>query len=138
MIIADTNVVSEFMKDSPNHDVLMWASTLDPADLTISVITVEEIERGIGRLPHGRRRSTLEQRWHSFLDAHRDTIAVYDLDAARATAHAVVEALGRGQPLSLADAQIAGICLAMGATLATRNTKDFAGIPGLTLTNPFA
>lgn len=138
MILADTNVVSEFMKDSPNHGVLMWASTLERADLTISVITVEEIERGLGRLPHGRRRSHLEQRWHSFLDAHRDTIAVYDLDAARATAQAVVNALNAGHPLSLADAQIAGICLATGATLVTRNTKDFTGIPGLTLTNPFA
>lgn len=138
MIIADTNVVSEFMKGSPDHGVLMWASTLDPADLTISVITVEEIERGLGRLPHGRRRRNLEQRWHSFLDAHRDTIAVYDLDAARATAQAVVTALDAGHPLSLADTQIAGICLTTGATLATRNTKDFAGIRGLTLTNPFA
>ena len=40
MIIADTNVVSEFMKDSPHHGVLAWARTLGPADLTISVVTV--------------------------------------------------------------------------------------------------
>lgn len=86
MIIADTNVVSEFMKDSPHHGVLGVARTLGPADLTISVVTVEEIERGLGRLPAGRRRNDLEQRWHHLLDAYSDTIAVYDVNVAQATA----------------------------------------------------
>jgi predicted nucleic acid-binding protein len=48
--------------------------------------------------------------------------------------------LGRerhGKPIALADAQIAGICLSRGATLATRNAKDFAAIDSLVLTNPF-
>lgn len=137
MIIADTNIASEFVKDSPHHGVFSWARTLEPADLTISVVTVEEIERRLGRLPQGRRRSVLEQRWRNFLDAYRDTIAVYDLNAAQATAHLIVDALDRGRPIALADAQIAGICLALGATLATRNTKDFAEIQGLALINPF-
>ncbi len=34
------------------------------------------------------------------------------------------------------DAMIAAICLANGATLATRNTKDFEGLD-LKLINPF-
>ena len=62
MIVADTNVVSEFMKDSPDRAVLAWAQGLGPADLTVCVVTVEEIERGLGRLPAGRRRRDLEQR----------------------------------------------------------------------------
>lgn len=137
MIIADTNVVSEFMKDSPHHGVLAWARTLGPADLTISVVTVEEIERGLGRLPAGRRRNDLEQRWHHLLDAYSDTIAVYDVNAAQATARLLVDALDRGRPMALADAQIAGICLALPAELATRNTKDFEQVRGLKLMNPF-
>lgn len=137
MIIADTNVVSEFMKDSPNRSVLTWAHALEPTDLTISVVTAEEIERGLGRLPHGRRQRNLEQRWRNLLNAYRDTIAVYDLNAAQATACLVVDALNRGRPIALPDAQISGICLALGATLATRNTKDFEQVQGLSLTNPF-
>ena len=62
VIIADTNVVSEFMKDKPDPTVLGWAQGLDAVDLTISVVTVEEIERGLGRLPDGKRRRNLEQR----------------------------------------------------------------------------
>jgi predicted nucleic acid-binding protein len=39
--------------------------------------------------------------------------------------------------MSLADAQIAGICLAGGYALATRNVGDFANTSGLTVINPF-
>lgn len=56
MIIADTNVVSEFMKDVPDPTVLTWAEGIDSASLGITVVTVEEIERGLGQLPQGRRR----------------------------------------------------------------------------------
>ena len=39
--------------------------------------------------------------------------------------------------MSLADAQIAGTCLARAATLATRNIKDLAHVEDLILINPF-
>ena len=137
MIIADTNIVSEFMKDTPDPHVLAWAHSVGVADLTISVVTVEEIDRGLGRLPRGRRRKDLERRWATLLDAFADTIATYDVPAARATARLVVASLDQGRPMSLADAQTGGICLTHAATLATRNVKDFSSIADLTLINPF-
>ena len=48
MIVADTDVVSEFMRERPDRSVEAWARGLGVGDLAISVITVEEIERGIG------------------------------------------------------------------------------------------
>lgn len=137
MIIADTNVVSEFMRDTPQEAVLAWAQKIDPAELTICVVTVEEIERGLGRMPTGRRRLQLESRWHRLVDTFAETIAVYDLPAARETARILVAAQDSGQPMSLADAQIAGICLAGDAQLATRNVRDFADTDRLTIINPF-
>ncbi len=129
MIIADTNVVSEIIKEAPSAGVLTWARTLGPEDLTISVVTAEEIDRGFGRLPHSRRRQDLERRWSSLLDAFADTIATYDLAAARATARLLVKGTDEGRPMSLADAQIAGICITNTATLATGNVKDLLPPP---------
>jgi len=137
VIIADTNVVSEFMRDEPDLTVLTWAGSLGPSDLTICVVTVEEIERGIRRLPMGRRRRQFEQRWQRLVAAFREAIVVYDVDAAEATAEVLVSTEAAGRPMSLADAQIAGICIAGGYQLATRNVRDFEAAADLSVLNPF-
>lgn len=108
-----------------------------PRELSICVVTVEEIERGLGRLPAGRRRRDLEQRWARLVDAFADTIAVYDVPAARATASILVTAESSGRPMALGDAQIAGICLSQVGQLATRNERDFTTVTDLTVINPF-
>lgn len=137
MIIADTNVVSELMRDHPDPGVLEWARKLSAGEVTITVVTIEEIERGLGRLPTGRRRAELEERWRWVIDQFADQVAVHDLPAARLTAAILVRAESEGITVGLADAQIAGICLARTCQLATRNVRDFAGIPGLEVINPF-
>lgn len=137
MIIADTNVVSEFMRDDPDALVMVWARTVAPADLSICVVTVEEIERGLGLLPAGRRRRDLQARWRDLVDTFADAVVVYDLPAAQETAAILVAAQAAGRPMSLADAQIAGICRAGGHELATRNVDDFSTVSGLALINPF-
>lgn len=137
MIVADTNVVSEFMKEQPHARVSAWAQQLGPADLIISVVTVEEIERGLGRLPAGAGQRELAGRWRRMLDAFADTVAVYDVPAAQATARILIHAQSEGHPMSLADAQIAGICRSGGYRLATRSMRDFAGVPDLVVVNPF-
>lgn len=137
MIIADTNVVSEFMKDQPHAGVLSWAREIDPGDLTICVITVEEIERRLGLLPPGRRRRELLLRWNRLIDSFAEAIVEYDLPAARETARILVAARSAGRTMALADAQIAGICVAAGYVLATRNVRDFSCAPEVTVINPF-
>ena len=42
-----------------------------------------------------------------------------------------------GRPITVEDAQIAAIALAGGLRLATRNEKDFVGILGLVVLNPW-
>lgn len=137
MIVADTNVVSEFMRDRPDSDVLTWASGLAEGEATICVVTVAEIERGLGRLAEGRRRVQLHQRWQQLVTAYAETIVSYAIDAARATATILVQAEQAGRTMSLADAQIAGCCLANNLALATRNTRDFASVTELEVINPF-
>lgn len=137
MIVADTNVVSELMRDRPDPRVLAWAAALGADEATITVVTVEEIERGLARLPSGRRRRTLFDRWQHLVGAYADTVLAYDLPAAQAAASALVHRERTGRPIGLADAEIAGICVSRRATLATRNIADFTDIPGLELVDPF-
>jgi len=133
VILADTNVVSEFMRERPDPRVAEWAGRLQPTAVVICVV-----ERRIGRLAGGRRRSELQSRWSGLLDAYADSILAYDVQCARMTAQVLVEREKAGRPMALADAQIAGIALVHGCTLATRNVADFRGIPSLELVGPFA
>lgn len=136
MIVADTNVVSEFMRDQPAPEVVSWAHTVHPRELAISVITMMEIEFGVGRLPEGRRRADLHSRWLRLNENFGEQFLPFDVAAARTTAELLADAERSGRPMGLADAQIAGTCVARGARLATRNTKDFQGIPGLSIIVP--
>jgi predicted nucleic acid-binding protein/plasmid stability protein len=126
-----------YTQDAPDPTVLAWAQGIDPTDLTICVVTVEGIERGLARLPDGRRRRDRDQRWSRLVEAYADAIAVYNLPGAQHAASILVAAEASGRPMSLADAQIAGICRAGGHALATRNVTDFATTSGLTIVNPF-
>jgi hypothetical protein len=50
----------------------------------------------------------------------------FDRDAARVYAEIAAHRFARGRPISQFDCQIAAIARARGATVATRNVKDFA------------
>ncbi|MCE1178128.1 MAG: type II toxin-antitoxin system VapC family toxin [Micrococcales bacterium] len=137
MILADTNVVSEFMSSRPQPAVLEWAATVPPDELAIPAVVVQEMEYGIYRLDDGPRQRDLLRTWRLTLAAFADRVVPYDHRAAERTAATLVDAERRGRRMSLADAQIAGIAVAHDAQLATRNTRDFEGVEGLQLLNPF-
>ena len=66
----------------------------------------------------------MQQGWTRLLDTFAETVVVYDLVAARETAAVLVAAEGSGRGRTLADAQIARICLAGGHDLATRVVRN--------------
>jgi toxin FitB len=66
MIVLDANVVSELMKAEPAYRVRDWLAVTDDTTIT-TAITVMEIEYGIGRLPGGKRKLDLAQRFASGL-----------------------------------------------------------------------
>lgn len=137
MIVLDTNVISEIFRPSPEPRVLEWLASLT-GDVAITSITLAELLAGIRRLPEGRRKDELARGIDEAVALYRGSRAVLAFDADAAGRYAEVLALreAAGAPISTADAQIAAICLARGATCATRNVKDFQHT-GVELVNPW-
>jgi predicted nucleic acid-binding protein len=131
VIVVDTNVVSELMRSSPSAGVVRWVRDRKPGELFTTAITIAEVLYGIARLPDGRPKTLLESTAKDVFTAFADQILAFDARAAQEYA-AVVSVRERvGAPIDGFDAQIAAICRSHGATLATRNVKDFenTGVP---------
>lgn len=137
MIILDTNVISELTRQAPAPGVMSWLDSLSAADVATTAITAAEMLCGVARLPSGRRKTELAAAVDGLLsDDFRGRILVFDEPAARRYADIVTARERVGRPIGAADAQIAAICRATDAALATRNTDDFAGT-GIELINPW-
>jgi toxin FitB len=136
VIVADTNVVSELMRAEPSPAVRTWVLARGHHELRITAITVAEILYGIERLPSGRRKDTLRQAAVDVFSRFTEDVLPFDAAAATVYPEIVDQRDRQGTPISGYDAQIAAICQANDASLATRNEKDFAGV-GVELINPW-
>ncbi|VVO08807.1 type II toxin-antitoxin system VapC family toxin [Pseudomonas fluorescens] len=137
MIVLDTNVLSEFMRAEPATQVLAWVDAQPAMDLAISAITVAEILHGIARLPAGKRKQGLEaQAMAMFEEDFAGKILPFDAHGAVEYAMLVAGSEANGRAVSMADAQIAAICRVHGASIATRNVRDFE-FSGLSVINPW-
>lgn len=137
MILLDTNVVSEVMRPSPNGLVLRWLNETPTADLFVSSITIAELWYGICALPAGQRREALATQFAQFIEqGFQQRTLVFDAPAAQVYGEMMGEHRHNGAPMSVLDRQIAAIARTHYATLATRNTHDFAEC-GVPLINPW-
>jgi predicted nucleic acid-binding protein len=137
MILLDTNVISELMRQAPDPSVVAWLDDQPQYRLYISAITRAEIESGIAILPGGQRKQGLQAAaLRMFAEFHGRCLA-FDEPAASRYAALVCARLRAGRPISVEDAQIAAMAVAGGFVLATRNVRDFAEIDGLSVVDPF-
>lgn len=134
MIVIDTNVVSEMMRDEPDRKVLAWSETA--GRLYTTAVALAEVNYGIARLPEGHRKDRLAATAASVFADFDEVIVAFDARAARRYGEVVAGRERVGRPIATADAQIAAMCAAREATLATRNTGDFEGT-GINLVNPW-
>ena len=137
MIILDTNILSELTRRAPDAGVLTWVDSRPTDELATTAISAAELLSSVARLPTGRRRTQLEEAVHMMIrEDFRGRVEPFDILAAQHYAAVVTQREKTGRPIAAADAQIAAICRARGATLATRNTKDFEDT-GVGLVSPW-
>ena len=138
MILLDTNVVSEFMKASPDTGVMDWLNVRAKLDFYLCTPVIAEIRYGVAQLPDGKRKENLLVACEG---VETEIFAGRVLGFDRLAAHRYAELRARrretGKPISVMDAMIAAIALAHAMTLATRNVRDFEGL-GVPLVDPFS
>ncbi|MGA9070980.1 MAG: type II toxin-antitoxin system VapC family toxin [Terracidiphilus sp.] len=138
MIILDTNVVSEFMRITPDARVPLWLDQQPRTSIWTTSVTVFEIRFGLETMPAGKRRNAHMASFERWLkEVVEERIAGYDEAAARRSAELAAERQRRGRPGELRDTMIAGIVLAQHAKLATRNVRHFEEIAA-SVVNPWA
>lgn len=132
--LLDTNVVSEAIRPQPNQTV-MGNFKRYQGEMTIAAPVWHELRFGWLRLPEGQRRDAIGR----FVQDVVGQLPVLPYDASAARIHAELRSQRAlvGQTLPFVDGQIAAIAIAHGATLVTRNTKDFAGLQGLRMVDWF-
>jgi predicted nucleic acid-binding protein len=137
VIILDTNVVSEVLKPAPQPRVLEWLAGQPRASLFITTVTRGEILYGVRLLPDGRRRRQLwEAAQAIFNEDFAGQALSFDNEAADEFADIAARRREAGRPISQLDAMIAAMSRSRGASLATRNAKDFEGC-GIEVINPW-
>jgi predicted nucleic acid-binding protein len=125
-IVLDTNVLSELMKPQGLITVKSWVGAQSRENLYITSITKAEILYGIAILPDGKRSRMLRESAQAmFREDFARQMLDFDEQAASCFAEIAAHRKKIGKPIAQADGQIAAICLANNATIATRNVDDF-------------
>jgi predicted nucleic acid-binding protein len=129
IFLADTNVLSELLKITPDPQVMRWL--LSVQGLAISAVTLEEAHFGLAWHPNARKLAL-------FQGLVERLQAVYPITPAIAKRGGTLRGQFQAQGItrSAPDMLIAATALEHQLALATRNVRDFLGC-GVQVINPF-
>jgi toxin FitB len=130
--LLDTNVISELRKAKPHGAVISWVAGLRPEHISLSSVTLRELQIGVERVRQqdAQKASEIE----SWLDSIAASMAVLPMDSACFREWARLIA-GKSDEL-LEDAMIAATARVHRLTVATRNVRDFTHFK-VEVVNPF-
>ncbi len=138
MILVDTSVISEPLREAPNNRVVAWIDAQTIETLYLSAITVAELRYGVAVLPKGRRKDRLRRRLEEeVLVLFGDRVLPFDLPASDSFAKLMSQARAKGATIARTDGWIAAIAAANGFAVATRDTAPFAAA-GVAVIDPWA
>ncbi len=137
MILLDTNVVSEPLRQAPAQQVIEWIDAQPMETLFLSAITVAELRAGVALLPAGKRRSGLQENLEKrLLPLFAGRVLPFELSCTPAYAGMLAKARSAGLAVATADGYIAAIAAANGFAVATRDTAPFEAA-GIAVINPW-
>ena len=128
--LADTNVISELVKQTPDAAVMQWLQSVEL--MSISAVTIEEAHFGLAWQPNARKLSL-------FNAIVRNLYAVYPITETIAQRVGMLRGQFQAQGIvrSAPDMLIAATAQEHLLVIATRNLRDFMGC-GVQVVNPFA
>ncbi|GMO56102.1 MAG: type II toxin-antitoxin system VapC family toxin [Rickettsiales bacterium] len=136
--LLDTNVISELQKDTNcNQNVKNFIDNISFKDNFISVVSVNELWYGINKIKENNKEkyNKLNSWFNNFKILYKNNIVLLDFDIAIVWAEIRVKT--KQKTIDIMDAMIGATALTHNLTLLTRNVKDFIGIEGLKIINPW-
>jgi predicted nucleic acid-binding protein len=129
MVLADTNVISEFVKSTPDAQVMRWLASVQ--SLAISAVTLEDAHFGLAWQPNTRKLAL-------FNGLLAQMLTVYAISPSIAQRGGALRGQFQAQGItrSAPDMLIAATAIEHQLVLATRNVRDFMGC-GVQVINPF-
>lgn len=130
MYLLDTNICIYLIKGQKREPILRHLEAMKPGEVGVSAVTLGELEYGVEKSARP------EQNARALL-AFLAPLAVLPFDTTAAKWYGVVRAAleKRGRPIGALDTMIAGHALALGATLVTNDTREFARVAQLSVEN---
>jgi tRNA(fMet)-specific endonuclease VapC len=125
--MLDTNMCIYLMKNQPEEVSRRFAQCY-VGDVVMSAITYAELEYGVAVAAHPERERTN-------LAALVEDIPVAAFDAPAGGAYGSIRMATHGSKKDALDKLIAAHAVALGVTVVTSNTKDFARYPGVSTEN---
>lgn len=124
-LMLDTNICIYLIREHPPSVLGRFASHA-VGDLGISVVTLAELEYGVGKSSHpGKNRDALDQFVSPLEVASFDRAATLAYGKLRTTLEK------KGQSIGSMDLLIAAHALSLDVRLITRNVREFGRVPGL-------
>lgn len=138
MIVLDTNVVSEVMRERPAKEVMQWLQSIPPLQVYTTIMCKAEVLFGVALLAEGQRKQRLlGVAQKIFADVFADRVLGFDDRAAEEFASIYALRERAGNRMQIMDGLIAGIVRANKLALATRDVRDFEDC-GIEIINPWS
>jgi tRNA(fMet)-specific endonuclease VapC len=128
MYALDTNTVLDYFKGKGNVGAHLLATP--PGEIALPAVAAYEVWVGVLGSQNAKRRQAEYEQFLSVVG-----ILPFDAVAGRRAADLRIALERKGEAIGPMDTLIAATALAHGATLVTRNVREFGRVPSLTVVN---